>query len=164
MTLLSIYTRFFFLSLLLSLGQSRTVPGTSRSGTDERNNRTASLYDNRRPSLYTKDFGDFLGNSRIDITHFDSALYKDNMTAVFNLQGHTSIENENLMSTRTFAIVCQFLDRGLSNACPVYVGLFAYGKNRFEWVFDPCRANIFRSSPPLPLNEDILVSNGPYIH
>ncbi|PGH07475.1 hypothetical protein GX51_01776 [Blastomyces parvus] len=106
MTLVSIYMRFFFLSFFLPLGQSSPVRRISHSGADERNKRNLTpLYDNRRPSLYTKDFGNCLGNSQIAVTRFDAALYMDNMTAVFNLHGNTSVENENLMSTYNFTIL-----------------------------------------------------------
>ena len=59
---------------------------------------TQYLKDNRRPSLYTADFGDCLGSSAINVTRFDAAYYKDNMTVQFHLAGNTGVANENLMS------------------------------------------------------------------
>ena len=56
------------------------------------------LRDSRRPALYTGDFGDCLGESALNVTRFDAAYYKDNMTITFHLQGNTGIKNESLMS------------------------------------------------------------------
>lgn len=60
---------------------------------------TVSLLDNRKPALYTKNFGDCLGSSLINVTRFDAAYYNDNMTVLFHLQGSTAVRNESLMST-----------------------------------------------------------------
>lgn len=54
--------------------------------------------DNRRPSLYTGDFGDCMGSSTVNVTRFDAAYYKDNMTVLFHLEGNTAVKNESLMS------------------------------------------------------------------
>lgn len=58
-----------------------------------------TLYsDDRRPSLYTGQFGDCKGSSAVNVTRFDAAYYKDNMTVLFHLAGNTAIANESLMS------------------------------------------------------------------
>ena len=54
--------------------------------------------DNRRPSLYTQDYGDCMGGSLFNVTRFDAAYYKDNMTIMFHLGGETSLKNESIMS------------------------------------------------------------------
>lgn len=54
--------------------------------------------DDRRPALYTGNFGDCLGSSAVNVTRFDAAYYKDNMTVLFHLAGNTAIANESLMS------------------------------------------------------------------
>ena len=54
--------------------------------------------DNRRPALYTKDFGDCLGHSAINVTRFDAAYYRDNMTVLFHLEGNTNVVNDSVMS------------------------------------------------------------------
>lgn len=54
--------------------------------------------DDRRPSLYTGQFGDCKGSSAVNVTRFDAAYYKDNMTVLFHLAGNTAIANESLMS------------------------------------------------------------------
>jgi hypothetical protein len=54
--------------------------------------------DGRRPSLYTGNFGDCLGKSLINVTRFDAAYYKDNMTVLFHLAGTTALQSEALMS------------------------------------------------------------------
>jgi hypothetical protein len=84
---------------------------------------TIYLQDDRKPSLYTGNFGDCLGNSLINVTRFDGAYYQDNMTVLFHLAGHTALTNESLM---------------------MYIGVYAYGENRFDLTFDPCAANIAR--------------------
>lgn len=58
---------------------------------------TIELPVNRRPALYTQDFGDCQGNSLINVTRFDGAFYKDNMTVTFNFEGQTSIPQDNVM-------------------------------------------------------------------
>lgn len=55
------------------------------------------LRDTRKPSLYTQNFGDCDGNSLINVTRFDAAYYKDNMTVLFHLEGNTNVANESLM-------------------------------------------------------------------
>lgn len=55
------------------------------------------LLDARKPSLYTQNFGDCLGNSLINVTRFDAAYYKDNMTVLFHLEGNTAVANESIM-------------------------------------------------------------------
>lgn len=64
-----------------------------------------------------------MGNSQINVTRFDAAYYKDNMTVLFHLAGNTGIMNDNLM---------------------MYIGVYAYGEDRFDLVFNPCNANIYR--------------------
>lgn len=60
--------------------------------------KTVYLDDDRRPSLYTANFGDCLGSSAVNVTRFDAAYYKDNMTVLFHLAGNTGVANESLMS------------------------------------------------------------------
>jgi len=79
--------------------------------------------DDRQPSLYTADYGDCLGDSAINVTRFDAAYYKDNMTIIFHLEGETALRNEDIMMN---------------------IGVFAYGESRFDLTFDPCNANIER--------------------
>ncbi|KAL5433279.1 hypothetical protein PMIN06_011742 [Paraphaeosphaeria minitans] len=82
--------------------------------------------DDRRPSLYTQDFGDCMGGSSINVTRFDAAYYKDNMTILFHLGGETDLKNETIM---------------------MYIGVFAYGESRFDLTFNPCTANIKSACP-----------------
>lgn len=56
------------------------------------------LLDDRRPALYTADYGDCMGGSLLNISRFDAAYYKDNMTVLFHLAGSTQLQNESLMS------------------------------------------------------------------
>ncbi|KAF2839948.1 TRP-domain-containing protein, partial [Patellaria atrata CBS 101060] len=95
------------------------------------------LKDNRRPALFTGNFGDCMGSSSINVTRFDAAYYKDNMTVSFHLQGNTALTNESLM---------------------MYIGVYAYGENRFELTFNPCSANI---DSLCPTREDVPIeANG----
>ena len=59
---------------------------------------TVYLADNRKPALYTQNFGDCRGSSLINVNQFDAAYYQDNMTVVFHLQGQAALPNESLMS------------------------------------------------------------------
>jgi hypothetical protein len=79
--------------------------------------------DDRRPALYTADYGDCLGESLVNVTRFDAAYYRDNMTIMFHLEGQTALTNESIMMS---------------------IGVFAYGEIRFELNFNPCSANIYR--------------------
>ena len=64
------------------------------------------LADNRRPALYTQDFGDCMGDSLINVTRFDAAYYKDNMTVLFHLAGNSALTNQSLM--RMFSAFVKF--------------------------------------------------------
>lgn len=92
---------------------------------------TVYLRDDRRPALYTGDFGDCQGDSLINVTRFDAAYYVDNQTVLFHLGGSSALTNESLM---------------------LYIGVFAYGKQRFELTFNPCNANI---NSLCPLNSSV---------
>ncbi|KAL8832065.1 MAG: hypothetical protein Q9170_005032 [Blastenia crenularia] len=78
------------------------------------------LPDVRKPALYTQNFGDCSGSSLINVTRFDAAYYKDNMTVLFHLEGNTNVANE------------------------MYIGVYAYGEGRFDLTFNPCNAQIYR--------------------
>ena len=67
---------------------------------------TIYLRDDRQPALYTQDFGDCLGSSLINVTRFDAAYYKDNMTVLFHLEGNTNVANESIMSIPSPLISC----------------------------------------------------------
>ncbi|KAF2005338.1 TRP-domain-containing protein [Amniculicola lignicola CBS 123094] len=82
--------------------------------------------DSRRPALYTGNYGDCMGSSSINVTRFDAAYYKDNMTVLFHLGGVTALKNESIM---------------------MYIGVFAYGESRFDLTFNPCSANIDSACP-----------------
>lgn len=84
---------FLYFSLVASAAstEKRYITITDANG-DRR-----SLEENRRPALYTQDFGDCQGDSLINVTRFDAAYYKDNMTILFHLAGNTALTNESLM-------------------------------------------------------------------
>lgn len=81
-----------FMSLFGLSHQTRYIQASDANG------RPVYLDDTRKPALFTQNFGDCLGNSVVNVTRFDAAYYKDNMTVLFHLQGNTNIHNESLMS------------------------------------------------------------------
>lgn len=97
---------------------------------------TVVLNDNRQPALYTKDFGDCLGGSTINVTRFDVAYYKDNMTILWHMAGETGVIGDSVMMS---------------------IGVYAYGENRYELIFNPCAANI-RSLCPLNASVPIVAT------
>lgn len=99
------------------------------------------LRDNRKPALYTQDFGDCMGASTINVTRFDAAYYKDNMTVLFHLEGNTAVSNESLMSMSSNIWVTVYFANPSS---AVRIGVYAYGEPRFDLVFNPCHAQIYR--------------------
>ncbi|PNS14883.1 hypothetical protein CAC42_2112 [Sphaceloma murrayae] len=94
--------------------------------TDRTTNTQVSVPDNRKPALYTGNFGDCLGSSLINVTRFDASYYADNMTIMFHLAGSTALQQESLM---------------------MYIGVYAYGESRFDLIFNPCSANIASLCP-----------------
>lgn len=59
---------------------------------------TIWLADDRKPALYTDNFGSCLDNGLVDVTRFDAALYHDNMTLMFDIQGTTNLTRDPVMS------------------------------------------------------------------
>jgi hypothetical protein len=144
------------LSFILLLPNSSWAQSTSDHATvvsTDLEGKRIYLKDNRQPALYTQAFGDCQGDSLINVTRFDAAYYKDNMTILFHLSGNTALTNESLMRKST---------RGYSSPLPaslsrpstdqistpiVYIGVYAYGEARFDLTFNPCSANIFSLCP-----------------
>ncbi|KAF2639360.1 TRP-domain-containing protein [Massarina eburnea CBS 473.64] len=98
--------------------------------------------DNRRPSLYTQDYGSCMSGGNITVNRFDAAYYKDNMTVLFHLGGETTLQNETIM---------------------MYISVYAYGESRFDLIFNPCDANIdsacpIQASVPIEANGNIPIS------
>jgi hypothetical protein len=76
-----------------------TIEGTNAAGDDQ------ILYTNRYPALYTGDFGDCMGGeSLLNLTSFDAALYTDNLTVLFDLTGTTNLKNEAVMRAYYFSL------------------------------------------------------------
>ncbi|PSK33578.1 Flavin carrier protein 2 [Elsinoe australis] len=94
--------------------------------TDSTTNQQVLVPDDRKPALYTGNFGDCLGSSLINVTRFDASYYADNMTIMFHLAGTTALQQESLM---------------------MYIGVYAYGESRFDLIFNPCSANIASLCP-----------------
>ncbi|KAK5942094.1 hypothetical protein PMZ80_006047 [Knufia obscura] len=125
-TLVSLSGFYAILISLITLNIQSSIAADYISYTNS-DGETLQLDTNREPSLYTRDYGDCQGDSVITVTRFDAAYYKDNMTITFHLGGYTAVANESVM---------------------MYIGVYAYGENRFNLTFDPCFANI-RSMCPI---------------
>ena len=134
------YVAFLFLSLLTLLilpvngGNGKYVETYNSDGVK------IMVPDDRRPSLYTQNFGDCMGGSLINVSRFDAAWYRDNMTIMFHLEGSTNVANDSIMSKEMKSIFFA----GLADLVLVYIGVFAYGTQRFDLTFDPCKAQIYR--------------------
>lgn len=101
MLLRSVRSAFLGLAALVPLVQLAAASSDSTTQYVESTNaagETVYLSDNRQPAIYTQNFGDCLGDSLINVTRFDAAYYKDNMTVLFHLEGSTALNNESLMS------------------------------------------------------------------
>ena len=92
---LVLYLTSFSALIGTTLADSKTKYVTATNADGE----TVYLADDRKPALYTQNFGDCLGGSTINVTRFDAAYYADNMTVLFHLEGNTAVANESLMST-----------------------------------------------------------------
>ena len=118
--LLAFFALFTLFPTVLSADGDKTSYITVQNG----NGDTQYLRDDRRPSLYTQNFGDCLGDgSLVNVSRFDAAYYADNATVLFHLEGSSAIQNESVV---------------------MYIGVYAYGESRFDLVFNPCHANIYR--------------------
>ena len=58
---------------------------------------TQWLMDDRQPALYSQTFGDCQGDSLLNVSRFDAAYYKDNMTVLFHLEGSSALANESVI-------------------------------------------------------------------
>ena len=97
---------FAALLLCCQLAQAQVGPTTSGDYIEITNARTGDaewVLDDRKPSLYTGDFGDCMGDSVINVTRFDASYYKDNATVMFHLAGNTALVNESVMSEYTLS-------------------------------------------------------------
>ena len=156
-TLPTLLIQLLFLLTLTSAANVAVSGNTKYVQTTTDSGETVWLPDSRKPALYTQNFGDCLGSSLINVTRFDAAYYKDNMTVLFHLEGNTNVANESLMSAIPSS---EGFSRILAYIITVYIGVFAYGEARFDLTFNPCNAQIYRSvpSPPLPADSDKLQS------
>ena len=89
--LLLLLVSFLSLAGFSSSENNQYVRSTDSSGN------TIYLEDNRKPAIYTQNFGDCLGSSLINVTRFNVAYYADNMTVLFDLAGNTNVANESVM-------------------------------------------------------------------
>lgn len=95
LVLLLFFTTFLTLIDGTFAANSKTKYVTATNAAGE----TVYLADDRRPALYTQNFGDCNGQSTINVTRFDAAYYADNMTVLFHLEGNTAIANMSTLRT-----------------------------------------------------------------
>lgn len=82
-------------ALLLPAVVARETVYINGTGTD---GVTRELDVSRYPDLYTRDFADCMnGESLFNVTRFDTAYYRDNLTVLFHMDGSTNIRQESLM-------------------------------------------------------------------
>ncbi|POR37573.1 Putative membrane protein [Tolypocladium paradoxum] len=117
------------LSTVLADDNKVYIKGTGIDG------KSRDLEVSRYPALYTGDFDDCLGGSSLfNVTKFDAAYYADNLTVLFHLDGTSNIRKESLI---------------------LHISVEAYGENRFNMTYDPCKANI---ASMCPLNAGVPVT------
>ncbi|KAH6874927.1 hypothetical protein B0T10DRAFT_200385 [Thelonectria olida] len=88
---------------------------------------TRELDVSRYPDLYTRDFADCMnGESLFNVTRFDTAYYRDNLTVLFHMDGSTNIRQESLM---------------------LHLQVDVYGENRFNTTYEPCSGGISTMCP-----------------
>jgi hypothetical protein len=92
---------FAFMFVILSLLGAALAADKARYITATVDGEQVQVLDNRRPALYTGKFGDCMGDSSLNVTRFDAAYYKDNMTILFHLGAETALKNESIMSKKT---------------------------------------------------------------
>ena len=100
-----------FLVSILTFTQPALARNVTYITASDANGQIVYLDDDRRPALYTQNFGDCLGDSLLNVTRFDAAYYKDNMTVTFHMEGSTALTNESLLSMsgpKCFTVVCLF--------------------------------------------------------
>lgn len=141
--------RMAALALLVLVALLQPTEAASRDGwitVQGHNDKMISLFDARKPSLYTGDFGDCMGSkSLVTVTRLDAAFYKDNMTVAFHLQGSTKLAREAIMSTQPH--LRNWRRETDIGSLSVSIGVSAYGEKRFQLLFNPCHANILSACP-----------------
>lgn len=93
------YLRFLLLGVLL-LSQTPLSSAADPVRTfisEDSHGKIVRLRDDRRPALYTKNFGDCQGDSLLNITRFDAGFYKDNMTVAFHFEGNNAVQRDSVM-------------------------------------------------------------------
>jgi hypothetical protein len=125
MAFLNLWNVILVLLSLLSVIPQTTLAASNGNLITYQTGQNEVVYfeDNRRPALYTGHFADCLGSgkSQLSVTRFDAALYMDNMTVAFHIQGTTALKRESVM---------------------MYLGVYAYGQSQFEVAFNPCGTNL----------------------
>ncbi|KAI0600693.1 hypothetical protein F4775DRAFT_45343 [Biscogniauxia sp. FL1348] len=125
-----------FASLALVIPAIHAQETVYISGTDLDGATQQQLALDRTPSLYTGNFGDCLGGqSLLNVTKFDAALYYDNSTFLFHLDGTTNIRREDVI---------------------LYISLNMYGESTFNMTVNPCSTDVnINSICPLNASQPI---------
>lgn len=118
-----------FLPLALSFptpqGQSLVASTNNRElSTGQGHTPSELYYDDRKPALYTQDYGSCMNNPPIRLDHYHAAFYKDNMSLTFSFGGQTRLQND--------------------ESLVLMLSVYAYGQRRVSLRFNACQANIHR--------------------
>ncbi|KAG6004686.1 hypothetical protein E4U21_000841 [Claviceps maximensis] len=143
-------------SSCLSTAEARKTVYTRDLGLDGGGNGNINrgLDDSRYPALYSGDFDDCLGGeSLFNVTRFDAAYYADNLTVLFHLDGTTNLRKEDVICE--FTMPCSTTLPTFPCSKPVltihktkvHLTVEAYGENRFNMTYDPCKGNIGSMCP-----------------
>lgn len=100
---------FLFLSLLLRVEAASSSDNKQWIQYTNADGETLYLDNNREPALYAQDYGDCQGDSIVNVTRFDAAYYKDNMTILFHLEGSTAVANESVMSKQNMFVLADII-------------------------------------------------------
>ncbi|KAI5290564.1 hypothetical protein KEM54_001174 [Ascosphaera aggregata] len=119
--------------------ETRWVTATDKSGS------TINLPDNRKPALYTEEFGSCMENPLLTLDYFEASFFKDNMSLTFQFQGATTLDHDDLMSK--FDVPSR-QHRAKRLTYTVSLTVVAYGERRVAMVFSPCNANLYSLCPP----------------
>lgn len=146
------WPRLLALAALLSCVQlvlSKTIIVNTTDGsyvpyTDPNTGVQVWLANDRRPSLYTGNFGDCMEDGMVDVTRFDAAYYKDNSTVNIHWAGSSNFKNQSVT---------------------IYFAVYAYGKVYWDMAVDPCNSNIMSLCPmntSVPIETTFDIALGPH--
>lgn len=103
----------------ISVNGSKSHEAQSAESTEE-----ITSVDDRKPSLYTQDYGSCMSNSPIQINNYHGAFYRDNMSLTFSFDGMADVHYDDSLI--------------------LMLSVIAYGERRVSMKVNACQANIHR--------------------